>query len=399
MRRPTQRLERGKNRGATLQLRGWQTATHVVIELEDDGRGLDVAAIAASATRKGLVTPDEIAVMAPRQIEELIFAPGFSTAAQLTDVSGRGVGLDVVRDNIQRLRGTVEVISQPGQGCTFRLTVPLTLATTRVLLVRAADQTFALPIESIASVLLLKRDDCYPLRSRASFSHGGEPIPTAHLSALLGLPEEKAEPTQWPCVVLRARGESLGLRVDAVIEEQEIILKPLHATLENLRHIAGATILGTGAVCLLLAPEELIRIANRQSWHPRETSAPQLPARPKTLLLAEDSIVTRTQEKRILEGAGYIVTTAVDGLDAWQKLRNAEFDAVISDIEMPNLDGIELSHRIRQQAKYEELPIILVTSLASEADRKRGLEAGANAYITKGNFDQKQLLETLRLLI
>ena len=401
---PASRLQSGKNPVANLVLRGSQTSSHVVIELEDDGRGLDSAAIGASALRKGLAGADELAAMSPRQVEELIFAPGFSTAAQLTDVSGRGVGLDVVRDNVQRLRGTVDVISRPGAGCIFRLTLPLTLATTRVLLVRVSAQLFALPIENIAGVRLLKRADCYPLRGRFSFSHGGEPVPTAHLSALLGLGAAAPEAAESACVVLGNQSEQLGLRVDAVIEEQEIILKPLHRALENLRHIAGATILGTGEVCLLLAPAELLHIAARQSARSGDVavvsaSETTAAARPKTLLLVEDSIVTRTQEKRILEGAGYIVTTAVDGLDGWQKLARGHFDAVISDVEMPNLDGFALTERIRAQDKYEELPVILVTSLASETDRKRGLEAGANAYIAKGTFDQKVLLDTLRMLI
>ena len=399
---PITRIERGKTPEATLTLRGSQTATHIVIELEDDGRGLDAKAIGASALSKGLLSADELEAMSPRQIQDLIFSPGFSTAAQLTDVSGRGVGLDVVRENVARLRGTIEVESTPGRGCIFRLVLPLTLATTRVLLVRVGAQTFALPIERVSRVFLLEREATFALQSRPTFALDGEPIPVASLANLLQIaPDETTETGAQPCVVTSEGNERLGLCVDAVVEEQEIILKPLSSSLAHLKHIAGATILETGDVCLLLSPAELSALATGQS----ATRAPQLapngakPARPKALLLAEDSIVTRTQEKRILEGAGYTVVTAVDGLDGWQKLSNGEFDGVISDVEMPHLNGFDLTARIRSHPQYDELPIVLVTSLASDNDRRRGLEVGANAYIAKGEFDQKVLLETLEMLV
>ena len=341
--------------------------------------------------------------MSARQIQDLIFAPGFSTAAQLTDVSGRGVGLDVVRENVARLRGSVEVESRAGRGCLFRLTLPLTLATTRVLLVRAGGQTLALAIEDISSVQLLAPAATYLLRGRRHFTLGDEPIAIADLARLLKLPPATRGKDAAPCVVLQVGGQRLGLLVDAVIEEQEIILKPPAALLKGARHIAGATILETGDVCLLMSSAELLQLAARganKSSHaalPAALIAP--PEKIKALLLAEDSIVTRTQEKRILESAGYRVVTAVDGLDAWQKLNGDQFDGVISDVEMPNLDGMALTQRIRNHPKYDELPVVLVTSLASDADRKRGLEVGANAYIAKSDFDQKVLIETLRRLI
>ena len=393
------RLEAGKNAAATLVLRGSQTATHIVIELEDDGRGLDVEAIRASALRKNLASASELEAMSERQIQDLIFAPGFSTAARLTDVSGRGVGLDVVRENVARLRGNVEVESRARRGCTFRLTLPLTLATTRVLLVRAGGQTLALAIEDISSVQLLAPAATYLLRGRRHFTLSDEPIAVADLARLLQLPPATRGKDCAPCIVLQVGGQRLGLLVDAVIEEQEIILKAPAALLKHARHIAGATILETGDVCLLLASAELLQLAAHKSSHVQTITPIKPPEKIKALLLAEDSIVTRTQEKRILESAGYRVVTAVDGLDAWQKLNGDQFDGVISDVEMPNLDGMALTERIRSHPNYDELPVVLVTSLASDADRKRGLEVGANAYITKSDFDQKVLIETLRRLI
>jgi two-component system chemotaxis sensor kinase CheA len=405
---PFERQRSGKPTEARLVLRAVQTATQVLVELRDDGRGLDENTIARSAVRKGLLEASEVAALSPEQVRELIFAPGFSTSPTITDVSGRGVGLDVVRANVQRLRGTIEVDSTRGQGTTFRLTLPVTLATTRVLLVRSGAHLYALPVESVQSVQLIASGDVFPLQGRPSFALDGVPVPLAQLSDLLELPPEPPSKDDGPnklpqpCVILMQGSERLGVWVDGVVDEQEIILKPLGALLQNVRNLAGATILDTGAVALVLSSSDLLKSASRGGTvvasRRLESSGPEAEAEPKRVLLVEDSITTRTQEKRILEGAGYKVTVAVDGLDGWNKLAAGEFDAVVSDVEMPNMDGLSLAARIRQNEKYRELPIILVTSLSSEADRARGVEVGANAYITKGGFDQKALLDTLKRL-
>lgn len=404
---PFERERAGKPVEARLVLRAVQTATQVRVELRDDGRGLDEVAIARSAVRKGLVEAGEVAVLTGEQVRELIFAPGFSTSATITDVSGRGVGLDVVRANVQRLRGTIEVESVYGQGTLFRLTLPVTLATTRVLLVRAGAHLYALPVEAVQSVQLIADNEVFPLQGRPSVALDGAPVPLARLTDLLQMPpappargEARDKPAQ-PCIILMQGSERLGVWVDSVVDEQEIILKPLGALLQNVPHLAGATILDTGDVALVLAHADLFKSASRGGTvvaNKALESSVSLETEPKRVLLVEDSITTRTQEKRILEGAGYRVTVAVDGLDGWNKLAAGEFDAVVSDVEMPNMDGLALAARIRQDEKYRELPIILVTSLSSEADRKRGVEVGANAYITKGGFDQKALLDTLKRL-
>jgi two-component system chemotaxis sensor kinase CheA len=192
--------------------------------------------------------------------------------------------------------------------------------------------------------------------------------------------------------------ERLGLFVEAFLDEQEVILQPLGALLQRVRNVAGSTILGTGEVCMILNPQDLMKTMHKTQTRFAPEAAPETIHKP-VILLAEDSITTRTQEKRILESAGYEVVTAVDGLDAFHKLSTRDFDGVVSDIQMPNLDGLALTAKIRQDAKYRDLPIILVTSLASDEDRQRGVEVGANAYITKGTFEQKVLLDTLRRLV
>ena len=408
---PEARERAGKRRAATLQLRGFQSATQIVVELRDDGRGLDFEAIKNSALAKNLVAADDLETMTPQAIQDLIFAPGFSTATRISDVSGRGVGLDVVRANVENLRGYIEVFSESGQGCTFRLCLPVTLATTRVLLVVVNGQTFALPIENVHSVRQIRAGETFSLQNQPTFTLGEFTVSLAALHELLGFapPAPKTAPTFQPCVVVGVGNEKLGLLVESVIEEQEIILKPPGISLRGVSVLSGATILETGEVCLVLSIPELIKSASRPRTPP-ETRAPLarqneiLNLAPKTLLLAEDSIITRTQEKRILESAGYRVVTAVDGLDAWNKLREAEaqgtpFDGVVSDIEMPKIDGFALASRIRSDTKFREIPVILVSSLESEADFARGLEVGADAYLCKARFDQSELLETLRRLV
>ncbi len=401
---PEARLRANKPRLATLRLRARQTASNVIVELSDDGRGLSLEGIKRAALKRRLHTPEELEAMPDEQIHALIFAPGFSTSTIITDVSGRGVGMDVVRTNVEKLKGMIQVRSEPGHGTSFLIRLPITLASTRVLLVQVGAQPYAIPIEFVHSLMPVAAEQFFTVEGRDTILFEDKALVVARLSDLL---EVKAASSQSPaskatCVVLEVGEEKAGLLVDALLDEQEVMLKPLGAMLKRVRNISGATILGTGEVCLILNPHDLLKSMHlSQTTRPLSPSAPDEVAqeRRKLVLLAEDSLATRTLEKRILEAAGYQVVTAVDGADAFAKLGSHPFDAVVSDIEMPNLSGLGLAARIRQDARYNELPIILVTSLASEDDRRRGAEAGANAYITKGSFEQKALLDALGRLV
>ena len=402
---PDERQRRGKPRQATMRLRARQTAINVIVELQDDGRGLDLEAIKRTAVKRHLHTENELAAMTPEQIQSLIFAPGFSTSSLVTDVSGRGVGLDVARINIEKLKGSVQIQSVPGAGCTFVIYLPLTLATSRVLLISVASRPYAVPIEFVQNIVRISPTQFFTIEGRETFVLEEEAISLARLAQLLELDTpartKNNQDTAQLCVVLSVGNEKLGVLVDELLDEQEVVLKPLGPMLKRVRNVSGAAILGAGEVCMVLNPHDLIKSArkNRGSSTPA-LNAPEAPAqRRKLILLAEDSITTRTQEKRILESAGYDVVTAVDGADAFQKLPTREFDAVVSDVEMPNMTGLALAEKIRQNNKYKELPIILVTSLSSDADKQRGIEVGANAYITKGTFEQKVLLDTLGRLV
>jgi two-component system chemotaxis sensor kinase CheA len=423
-----ERQKIGKPPVATLRIKGYTIASNVIIEVADDGRGLNLERIKQTAIKRNICTLEQLAGMTTNQVQSLIFAPGFSTRTFVTEVSGRGVGLDVVRTNVEALKGNIQVDSVPGQGCTFKLQLSTSLATANVLIVVVEDIAYALPLEFVETAQLVSNSDIFAMEGRETILLKGQPLSVAHLRDLLelnnlswmqrnrpGKEENGSEiypPTpkdfmgshsgKIPCIILKIGEERLGLFVDGLIDEQDVVIKPQSKLLKRVRNVSGATILGNGEVCMVLNPQDLIKSVRQQVLSrtiaglrsPMETAS-----RKQVILLAEDSIATRTQEKRILESAGYEVVTAVDGLDAFNKLKTRDFDAVISDVQMPNLDGLGLTVKIRQQHKYSDLPIILVTSLASDEDRKRGADAGANAYIPKGTFNQDVLVETLKRLV
>ncbi|MGL4620540.1 MAG: hybrid sensor histidine kinase/response regulator, partial [Chroococcidiopsis sp.] len=400
---PQERESLGKPRTATIRLRGYQTASSIGIEVTDDGRGLNIDSIKRTAVRRGLHREEELEAMTTAQIQSLIFAPGFSTRTTVTEISGRGVGLDVVRANVERMKGTIQIESLPGMGCEFRIKLDTTLATTQVLIVEVNRMSYALPVEFVQTNLLVSRQEIFALEGSQTIAIEGQPVSVAWLADLLELPaiapSLKSAARMLPCVVLQVGSDRLGLLVDALLDRQDIVLKPQSKLLKRIRNVTGATILGTGEVCMVLNPQDLLKSVQKKPVVLHTSESSQQAQTKQKLLLVEDSIIIRTQVKRLLEGAGYDVTAAVDGADGFNKLRAGSFDAVISDVQMPNLDGLGLAAKIRQHKEYEEIPIILVTTLASDEDKRRGAEAGANAYLTKGTFDQKILLDTLNRLI
>lgn len=408
-----ERISRGKSPQGTILLRAKQTTTNVVIEVIDDGRGLDMEKIKQTALKRRICREEELATMTPSQVQSLIFTPGFSTRTFVTEVSGRGVGLDVVRTNVEHLKGNIQVESNFGMGCTIRMLLPTTLATAHVLIVSVDNISYAIPVEYVMMARLITQEDIFPIEGQDTILIDSQPISVTHLADLLEINHQQGWGTlplqqaatnsqHLPCIIIKVGDATLGLIVDALLDEQDVMLKPQGKLLKRVRNVSGATILGTGEVCMVLNPQDLIKSVRKQAVSKvarRTVKSLPITGRKQTILLVEDSIAIRTQEKRILEGAGYEVITAVDGMDALTKLKSRSFDAIVSDIQMPNLDGLSLTAKIRQHKEYSELPIILVTSLASDEDKKRGAEAGANAYITKGTFNQQVLLDTLRRLV
>lgn len=408
-----ERCHLGKAPQGTIVLRAKQTTTNVVIEVIDDGRGLDMEKIKQTALKRRVCREEELATMTAFQIQSLIFTPGFSTRTFVTEVSGRGVGLDVVRTNVEHLKGNIQVESNFGMDCTIRMLLPTTLATAHVLIVSVDNISYAIPVEYVMMARLITQEDIFPIEGQDTILVDLQPISVTHLADLLEinhhqglgnltLQQATTNFQHLPCIIIKVGDATLGLIVDALLDEQDVMLKPQGKLLKRVRNVSGATILGTGEVCMVLNPQDLIKSVRKQTVSKvarRSIKSQPLAERKQVILLVEDSIAIRTQEKRILEGAGYEVVTAVDGMDALTKLKSRSYDAVVSDIQMPNLDGLSLTAKIRQNKEYSELPIILVTSLASDEDKRRGAEAGANAYITKGTFNQQVLLDTLRRLV
>ncbi len=403
---PTERQSMGKPPVATIRLRGYQVGSTVSIEVTDDGRGLDVEAIKGAAVRRGIRTEKELAEMSTAEIQALIFAPGFSTRTAVTEISGRGVGLDVVRANVERLKGNIQVEFTPRQGCLFRITLSSSLATTDALIVQISQHPYAIPVGFVEAMQLVSPQEVFATGGSQTLPFQGESITVAWLADLLGLPVKAPTSTKAlhaasktiPCIILRIGSERLALLVDSILEQQNIVLKPQSLLLKRVRNISGATILGTGDVCMVLNPPDLFKSARKAIASVTVKELTEQAQVKQKILLVEDSIPIRTQMKRILESAGYEVTAAVDGEDGFNKLRAGSFKAVVSDVQMPNLDGLGLTAKIRQFQEYKQLPVILVTTLASQEDKDQGHQAGASAYITKGDFEQGVLLDTLRRL-
>jgi two-component system chemotaxis sensor kinase CheA len=414
---PQERQSLGKPAIATIRLRGYQVGSTVSIEIIDDGRGLDVPAIKQAAMSRGIRSPQELAAMSTAEVQALIFAPGFSTRTAVTEISGRGVGLDVVRANVERLKGSIQVEFTPGRGCLFRIMLNSSLATTDALIVQVSEHPYAIPVGYVEAMQLVSPQEIFAHASEAvatlevsgcqTLPFQGESVSVVWLADLLGLPVKvpastkalRAATKTIPCIILRIGSERLAVLVDTILEQQDIVLKPQSQLLKRVRNISGATILGTGDVCMVLHPPDLFKSAKKAIVSVTVKELTEQAQVKQKILLVEDSIPIRTQMKRILESAGYDVTAAVDGEDGFKKLKAGTFKAVVSDVQMPHLDGLGLTARIRQFREYQDLPVILVTTLASEEDKHQGTQAGANAYITKGDFEQGILLDTLRSLI
>jgi two-component system chemotaxis sensor kinase CheA len=398
---PEERRQANKPAEGRIWLQASQQGNNVVITVKDDGRGLNLEAIRLSAVRKGLMSLAEAQKLSDGDAANLIFNSGLSTGKIITDISGRGVGLDVVRQNVEELHGAIQVQFEPGQGTTFTLTLPLTLVSSRGLLVKVSDQIFILPLTTVERMLHVQRHEIASVEGREAISYQGKPVVLAWLADLLELPHPTKESGMLTIVIISVAEKRLGLIVDELVGEQEIVIKSLGKQLAKVGGIAGATVLGSGRVVLVLHTADLVKLAAKTRSRDVtriETNHKELVER-KTILVVDDSITTRTLEKNVLEAAGYEVKLATNGEEALALLLTDKLpNLIISDINMPRLDGFGLTSRIKQDGRYRNIPVILVTSLDSPADKARGIEVGADAYIVKSQFDQGNLLETIEQL-
>ena len=391
----------GKPETSVLWVQVTRQADRINIEVRDDGQGLNLEAVRALLVKKGLHSEEEAAALDKAHLHALILEQGFSTSKIITDVSGRGIGLNVVRTTVERLHGTLTIDSIPGKGMWINISLPISIISTRVLLVKDSGQVFSIPFENVKRIQKVAKEAIQMVDGCPCLDEQGEIIFLGWLNLLFKSPKPSTgSAMQQPyCVILDDAQKCVGVFVEELLGEQEVVIKPTPMPVEKTPQLLGVTILDAGWVCPVLDVRGIHHLVLKKTKPIPMTLTKAVKKIRKHILLAEDSITTRIQEKRILESAGYQVTACVDGLDAWQHMSRFKFDAVVSDILMPNMDGLTLTQKIRANAAFSNTPVILVTSLSTEGDRRRGLDAGADAYLTKPEFDQSILLECLERLI
>jgi len=383
-----------------------ETNEQVMILVSDDGAGIQKEKVLASAIKNGIITEEASLKLTEQEIFALIFRSGISTSPYITDLSGRGLGMAIVSEKVVKLGGSITVDSTPGKGTTFSILLPLTLSTFRGIPIKVQDQLFIIPTNSVDQAIRVKPDDIKTIEGAPAISVDGQMIGLVYMNDVLGIPFrriKKESETTYPALIMGASLRRIAFVIDEVMGEQEGIVKDLTSILGKVRNLAGATILGSGQIVPVLNVPELFETAARTST---DTSSKMVLDRmtaeeikPHSILVAEDSITARSLIKNILETAGYVVQTAVDGQEAFERLKKEWFDLLVSDVEMPRMNGFELTSRIREDNALRELPVILVTALESADDRQRGMDAGANAYINKSSFEQSNLVETIHRLI
>ncbi|MDQ2667820.1 MAG: response regulator [Gemmatimonadota bacterium] len=377
---------------ATISIRAALHGERLTVTVADDGAGLDIAFIRRKLAERGIVVPE-----ADADVARMLFQAGFSTRDAVTTISGRGVGLDAVEAAMARVRGTVSVSWVAGAGTTFTLQCPLTLAAIRAVLVRSGTQVLAIPTSNVEHLVRIRRADVRRAEGREVILTGAEPIPLVPLATILGPPFVPGAMSDiFPALVVSAGDQRVAFLVDAVETELELVVRPIARGRSLLPHVSGGSLQGSGELVLVLNPVSLVHQALGSRFVALAGSGQAVRRR---VLVVDDSMTTRALEQSVLEAAGFEVSTAVDGADAWRQLQESGTDLLVSDIEMPNMDGLALTRTVRTSERFANLPVILVTSLDTPEARERGLAAGADAYVGKASAGQAGLLATVQDLL
>ena len=388
---PATRKAAGKPEKGTIELKAYNEGNHIVIEIIDDGKGIDADAIRIKAVERGIISENEADTMSNKEIYSIIFRPGFSMAAKVTNISGRGVGMDVVKTNVEKLHGVIDIDSEVGKGTTLKLKIPLTLAIIQSLLVGTQEEIYAIPLANVNETVRVPVDNIYTIEGKNVLRLRDEVLSLVRLSDLFGVKQVLESGDQTYVVVISVAETKLGIIVDNLIGQEEIVIKSLGSYLANIDGIAGGTIRGDGRVTLIvdvgvimdMAKEVKVDIKSSMSAEATQ-KAKESPADYKVLVV-DDSKMDRTIISKALAPTGITLIEATNGLEALNIIKSGEhaFDAVLIDIEMPKMDGYTLAGEIRKYSKYRNLPLIAVTSRTSKSDRLRGVEVGMTEYITK----------------
>ncbi|HEB7538000.1 TPA: response regulator [Campylobacter coli] len=387
---PATRAANGKPEKGIVQLKAYNEGNHIVVEITDDGKGMDANGLKAKAIEKNLITEREADQMTDKEALALIFKPGFSTATKVTNVSGRGVGMDVVKTNIEKLNGVIEIDSELGKGSSFKLKIPLTLAIIQSLLVGTQEEYYAIPLASVLETVRVPIDDIYTIEGKNVLRLRDEVLSLVRLSDVFGVKQVLESGDQTYVVVIGVAESKLGIIVDTLIGQEEIVIKSMGDYLQNIQGIAGATIRGDGRVTLIIDVGAMMDMAKEIKVDIKaqlESSAKKPKEKPSDykVLIVDDSKMDRTLMQKALEPLGVSLIEATNGVEALNIIKSGDhdIDAILIDIEMPRMDGYTLAGEIRKYSKYRNLPLIAVTSRTSKTDRLRGVEVGMTEYITK----------------
>ncbi len=401
---PDERTAAGKPQEGVIELGAYHRAGMLIVTVHDDGYGIDIGKIRRKVVEKGLVSGQMAESLTEPELMDFLFLPGFSTAGRVTEVSGRGVGLDVVMSMVQEVRGAVSAKTVPGWGTTFNLELPITLSTIRALLVEISGEPYAFPLTRLDSVVMVSRDRIEMIEGRQYYSFDGRNIGLVPAGQPLELELVSGDSNELPVVVISDRLNRYGVVVERLMGEVELVVQPLDPRLGKVPNASAAAVMEDGSPVLVIDVDDLVRSIDnmlsggRVAMIERAKLQVEEIAR-RRILVVDDSITVREVERRLLENQGYQVEVAVDGMDGWNAVRAGKYDLVISDIDMPRMDGIEMVKNIRQEADTRHLPIIILSYKDREEDRVKGMEAGANYYLTKSSFYDESFLKAVADLI
>ncbi len=401
---PEERIAAGKPEQGVIDLRVGHRAGMLSVTISDDGRGIDPERIRRRVIEKGLVSGDLAGRLTEAELMDFLFLSGFTTAGTVSEVSGRGVGLDVVQNMVQEVQGTMKVQSTPGRGTTFQMDLPLTLSVIRTLLVEIAGEPYAFPLSRLDKVLMVPEDRIETIEDRQYFPLDGVNIGLISACQPLGLQSAGRQEEGTPVVVVSDRLKQYGVVVDRLLEEVDMVVRPLDPRLGKVPNIAASAISEDGSPILIFDVDDLVRSIDNMLTGGRLTkiarSAEQVSeAVVRRILVVDDSITVREVERRLLENKGYQVEVAVDGMDGWNAVQSGKYDLVISDVDMPRMNGIELVRNIRKGLTTRHLPVIILSYKDREEDRLKGMEAGANYYLTKSSFYDESFIKSVADLI
>jgi two-component system sensor histidine kinase and response regulator WspE len=399
---PNDRITAGKPPEGTIHLEAFHRGGMLSITIRDDGRGIDIEKLRVKVSDKGLSTPEVAAQLTESELMEFLFLPGFSTAKQVTEISGRGVGLDIAKSMAQEVGGTVRATSQPGKGTSFHFQLPLTLSVVRTLLVEIAGEPYAFPLARIDQIIILNTADISVIEGRQYFTMDHKNIGLIAASQVLELSKPSPKLEALPVVIISDQSNTYGIVVDQFLGERDLVVRPLDPRLGKVRDITATALMGDGSPILIIDVSDLVRsidnILNSRRLK-KVDQGTEIADKQKSILVVDDSITVREMERRLLENQGYQVDVAVDGMEGWNAVRTNSYDLVISDIDMPRMNGIELLKHIRNHPKLNTIPVIVVSYRDREEDRIQGLESGADYYLTKSSFHDDSLLNAVLDLI